>query len=139
LGLAGVGLEPHALFLEAHLGLHAVPSLGLGKPHLLLALARDLLLFTAADPILFLTVAALDVLTSLALGVLAGLAFGLDPRPRVRLFLANAVVLDPTELLQGEEDRILTLLGHVVRSPTGDNKPAPLFSYFYHETGPASA
>src|SRR2546423_367246 len=107
----------------------AAPPLGLLQPHLRLALVRRLLLFAAADPVLLVAPPLLDVLAGSPLGVLAGLALRLDTGPGVRFFLANPVVLDPTELFQREEDRVLTLLGHVVRSPTGDNKPAPLFSF----------
>jgi hypothetical protein len=113
-------LDADALLLQAHLGVDARAPLRLLQADLLLALSVDLVLLGALDLVLFLLAPSLDLLARASLGVLARLALGLEPRSGLCLFLAKSVVLDPAKLLEREEDRVLTLLGHVVPSPTGD-------------------
>jgi hypothetical protein len=113
-------LEAHPLFLEPGLGLHAGAALGLLEAELALALVRELVFLDLPYAIFFIATAPLDLLARAAFRVLARAALGLDPGLGFRLFLSNPVVLDPTELFQGEQDGVLTLLGHVVPSPTGD-------------------
>src|SRR6185436_2672942 len=100
--------------------LHACAPLGLLQAHVALALVGHLLFLDATDPILLVATAALDLVAGPPLGVLARAALTLDASLGVGLFLADPVVLDTTELLQREQDGVLTLLGHVVPSPTGD-------------------
>ena len=113
-GLAGLHLQAHALVLQAHLALDAGAALRLCQPELLVPIPLHALLFGCADPIFLLALLALDLIAGAAFLLLAGAALGLQPDALIVVLAADAVVLHPPQLPQGEEGGVLLtlLLGH---------------------------
>ena len=101
-------LEAHALLVDAHLALDAGAALGLLQPQAALAIALHVgfprqtrALGLVASPAFF----------RLARGTvrrLFGLTLGLGLRARGLLLLLDPVVLDPAQLAQRKQNRVLT-------------------------------
>ena len=124
---AGLHLEPHPLLLELHVGLDAGAPLGLFQPELLFAQPRLLLFFGAAEPLFLGTADAFFFFARGALGRFPGGPLGFAPRRQLVLLALNAIVLEPTQLLQRKKDGILTPFGH----------GSPLLTRFVHQLKPA--
>ena len=108
----GVHLEAHPLLVDAHLSFDARPALGLLQAHLIFARPRLVLLLGATNPFGLFALAALLRLAGGALGRLLGGPLRLPASGKLVLLQPDAIVLDPTQLLQRKQNRILTSIGH---------------------------
>src|SRR4051794_10814906 len=107
-----LNLQTHALFLQTHFAFHAMAPLGLLQPKHLLALASFLLGLDATDLCFGLAPTALLFLADRPLGGFLRGALGVGLGAALFVFLADPIVLDPAQLLERKQDRILTTLVH---------------------------
>jgi hypothetical protein len=106
--LAVLDLEAHPLLVDPHLALDAGAPLGLLQAHLVIALALFLRLVSRPDAVLLVADPLLLRLAGAPFRVLSGLPLGLRLGAGGLLLLLDPVVLDPSQLAQRKQDRVLT-------------------------------